>query len=353
MYFDNFEIKYEERLIVQENHYDPWGLNLAGIETQSNPNHKFQFLGQEKQDEFNLNWVETFFRSYDPQLGRFHQIDLLSDFFTMLSPYVYSYNNPITYSDPTGLAGEEAEDNGKSKRAERRRERKWKREQRRAKHDAEKGKDNQTYITATGNSRDFPFRKKIKEVKKIKTKLPETKQIILAVNITSLPTSNDGEDDDDTPTNRPDDKPDVEFRKTIITSGETYSFDERINFKPNTDKFADPDEVVSKKLDDLVNLLINHPNVKVLIAGNGIALSDGNQDPNPDLYGHGKIAMDRSATLNGNPSTAKQVLTARARAVYNFLIKQKGVSKTQLIYGPGNVLRGTKPTVSFEIRNPK
>ncbi|MDJ1502081.1 RHS repeat-associated core domain-containing protein [Xanthocytophaga agilis] len=326
-------------------------MNLAGIETQGNPNHKFQFLGQEKQDEFNLNWVETFFRSYDPQLGRFHQIDLLSNFFTMLSPYVYSYNNPITYSDPTGLAGEEAEDNGKSKRAERRRERKWKREQRRAKRDAGKGKDNQTYITATGNSKDFPFRKKIKEVKKIKTKLPETKQIILAVNIISLPTSNDGEGDDDD--NTPNEPSKVIYKDAEIEPGTKYSFDERINFKPNTGQFADPDEVVSKKLDDLVNLLINHPNVKVLIAGNGIALSDGNQDPNPDLYGHGKIAMERSATLNGNPSTAKQVLTARARAVYNFLIKQKGISKTQLIYGPGNVLRGTKPTVSFEIRNPK
>jgi hypothetical protein len=37
-------------MIVQENHYSPWGLNLAGIEKSGSPNDKFQYNGKEKQE---------------------------------------------------------------------------------------------------------------------------------------------------------------------------------------------------------------------------------------------------------------------------------------------------------------
>jgi hypothetical protein len=33
VWFDDLAISHTEALIVQENHYDPWGLSLAGIET--------------------------------------------------------------------------------------------------------------------------------------------------------------------------------------------------------------------------------------------------------------------------------------------------------------------------------
>jgi len=39
VWFDDLTIKHTPALIVQENHYDPWGLNLAGIEKQGQPDH--------------------------------------------------------------------------------------------------------------------------------------------------------------------------------------------------------------------------------------------------------------------------------------------------------------------------
>ncbi|MDJ1492871.1 DUF6443 domain-containing protein [Cytophagaceae bacterium DM2B3-1] len=114
VYFDNFEIKYEERLIVQENHYDPWGLNLVGIETQGNPNDKFQYNGKEKQEEFGLNWMDYGARMYDAQLGRWHAVDPAADMMRRFSPYNYCFDNPIRFTDPDGmLPGDESRKPGR------------------------------------------------------------------------------------------------------------------------------------------------------------------------------------------------------------------------------------------------
>jgi RHS repeat-associated protein len=104
VWFDDLQIKHSPALIVQENHYDPWGLNLTGIEKQGQPDYKFQYLGREKQSELGLNWLDLQARMYDPQLGRFHAVDPLADEAEQetQSPYQYGYNNPITNSDPDG-----------------------------------------------------------------------------------------------------------------------------------------------------------------------------------------------------------------------------------------------------------
>jgi hypothetical protein len=59
VWFDNLEVTYKEAMTVQENHYSPWGLNLAGIEKEGSPDHKFQYNGKEKQEELGLNWLIT------------------------------------------------------------------------------------------------------------------------------------------------------------------------------------------------------------------------------------------------------------------------------------------------------
>ncbi|MDJ1505179.1 RHS repeat-associated core domain-containing protein [Xanthocytophaga agilis] len=88
--------------IVQENHYDPWGLNLVGIEKQGSPNHKFQYNGKEKQEEFGLNWIDYGYRNYDSQLGRWHSIDKFTEKYNLLSPYQYTLNNPMSTVDIQG-----------------------------------------------------------------------------------------------------------------------------------------------------------------------------------------------------------------------------------------------------------
>ncbi|MDJ1505187.1 RHS repeat-associated core domain-containing protein [Xanthocytophaga agilis] len=103
VWFDDIKISYSRDLIVQENHYDPWGLNLAGIETKGNPNDKFQYNGKEKQEEFGLNWMDYGARQYDPQLGRWHTIDQMSEKMRRHSPYNYAFDNPIRFIDPDGM----------------------------------------------------------------------------------------------------------------------------------------------------------------------------------------------------------------------------------------------------------
>lgn len=110
VWFDELSITQTEALVVQENHYDPWGLNLAGIEQQGQPDDKFQYNGIEKEDALGLNWNMADFRSQDPQLGRLWQIDpiLLDPWPDIenkenISPYAWVQNNPVNYSDMLGL----------------------------------------------------------------------------------------------------------------------------------------------------------------------------------------------------------------------------------------------------------
>ena len=84
---------------------------MAGIEKQGSPNHKFQFMGVEK-DKMS-NFYETDFRRYDPQLGRLTGIDLMAEKLASISPYQYAFNNPIILNDPTGLAPNYIHEDGK------------------------------------------------------------------------------------------------------------------------------------------------------------------------------------------------------------------------------------------------
>jgi RHS repeat-associated protein len=97
----------DPRTLIQENHYDPWGLNLADIETY--PPHNLanspyrdwqQFSGKERDQ---VAYTEFEFRHYDPATGRFTSVDPLADAFTFLNPFNYADNNPTTMIDLYGL----------------------------------------------------------------------------------------------------------------------------------------------------------------------------------------------------------------------------------------------------------
>ena len=91
--------------IVEENNYYPFGLEHKGYNNVVNgTDHKYGFGGKEEQNELNLGWIDITARNYDPALGRWMNLDPLTEQMTRHSPYNYAFDNPIYFIDPDGMA---------------------------------------------------------------------------------------------------------------------------------------------------------------------------------------------------------------------------------------------------------
>ncbi|MCD0465217.1 DUF6443 domain-containing protein [Flavobacterium sp. ENC] len=96
--------------IIEESNYYPFGLAHKGynsLVTSSNPGQKYKYNGKELQDEFGLGFYDYGARNYDPALGRWMTIDPLAEQMRRWSPYNYTFDNPMRFTDPDGMAPNE------------------------------------------------------------------------------------------------------------------------------------------------------------------------------------------------------------------------------------------------------
>jgi RHS repeat-associated protein len=100
VWFDNIQILHYNAEVQEETHYYPFGLTLSSSGFGVEQPYKYQGIELEK--NFGLETYETFYRGLDPQLGRWNGIDIKSEKYYHLSPYVAMGNNPVMLVDPLG-----------------------------------------------------------------------------------------------------------------------------------------------------------------------------------------------------------------------------------------------------------
>ncbi len=114
------KVREEVEEVMQEKHYYPFGMAYESSERspwykyEEKPNgNKYLYNGKEEFDEvfkfdtgeklkIGLGWLAYGFRFYDPAIGRFTSVDPLAHRGPGISPYAYSFNNPINFTDPDG-----------------------------------------------------------------------------------------------------------------------------------------------------------------------------------------------------------------------------------------------------------
>jgi RHS repeat-associated protein len=105
VYFDDLVIKHYTGPLLQEQSYYPFGLEMAGISDQAmgklDSKNKFNG-GVELEEDYGVNLYSTFYRKYDPQIGRFSGVDILIEKSINVSVYQFAANNPLSLNDPLG-----------------------------------------------------------------------------------------------------------------------------------------------------------------------------------------------------------------------------------------------------------
>jgi len=92
--------------ILQENSYYAFGKTMPNstVGLPTNPNNRLYNGGSEWQNTFSdlPDYYQTYYRNYDPAIGRFIGVDPMAETSDELTTYNYTGNNPVMFNDPLG-----------------------------------------------------------------------------------------------------------------------------------------------------------------------------------------------------------------------------------------------------------
>ncbi|MDR6160262.1 RHS repeat-associated protein [Chryseobacterium sp. SLBN-27] len=87
--------------ITDTNNYYAFGSNhIGGLKSSLGGYQSYKYNGKEIQETGMYDYGARF---YMPDIGRWGVVDPLAEKMPSWSPYVYTFNNPIIYTDPTGM----------------------------------------------------------------------------------------------------------------------------------------------------------------------------------------------------------------------------------------------------------
>lgn len=106
VYFDDVMVQHGQGLQVQENHYDPWGLNLAGLSVAPlgmKHLNQYQYSSKEYQSDLGLDCSDYGARYYDNKIARWLTVDPAAQLYHDWSAYTFVRDNPTSRLDPNGM----------------------------------------------------------------------------------------------------------------------------------------------------------------------------------------------------------------------------------------------------------
>jgi len=104
VFFDNFNLTHQGGPLFEETHYYPFGLTMGGVSSKAAgalENDK-KYNGIELNEDLGLGTYDAFYRTLDPQIGRWWQIDPKVENMEAWSPFVSNFNSPFRFNDPLG-----------------------------------------------------------------------------------------------------------------------------------------------------------------------------------------------------------------------------------------------------------